>query len=76
MCNKKTKFFESEFFHCLFFAFISAVAFSLVMFINANTSFVLTWIDFVFDEVVFLLSFICGGITGVILYITKELWID
>lgn len=76
MCNKKTKFFESEFFQCLFFAFISAVAFSLVMFINANTSFVLRWIDFVYNDVVFVITFITGGIVGVIMYITKELWKD
>lgn len=76
MRNKKTKFFESEFFQCLVFAFITAVAFSLVMFINANTFFALRWIDFVYNEVAFVITFITGGITGVIMYITKELWID
>ena len=76
MRNKKIKFFESEFFQCLFFAFISAVAFSLVMFINANTSFALRWIDFVYDEVAFVIAFITGGIVGVIMYIAKELWKD
>lgn len=76
MRSRKTRFLESEFFQCVTFSFITAVLFSLIMFLNANTSFVLRWIDFVFDEVAFLLSFICGGITGVIMYITKELWID
>ena len=76
MRNKKTKFFESEFFQCLVFAFISAVAFSLVMFINSNTSFVLRWVDFVYDDVAFVIAFITGGIVGVIMYITKELWKD
>lgn len=76
MRNKKIKFFESEFFQCLFFAFISDVAFSLVMFINANTSFALRWIDFVYDEVAFVIAFITGGIVGVIMYIAKELWKD
>ena len=76
MRKGKIKFFESEFFQCLVFAFKAAVAFSLVMFINANTSFALKWIDFVYDEVAFVITFITGGITGVIIYITKELWID
>lgn len=76
MRNKKIKFFESEFFQCLFFAFISAVVFSFVMFINANTSFALRWIDFVYNEVAFVIAFITGGIVGVIMYIAKELWKD
>lgn len=76
MRSRKTKFLESEFFQCVSFSFITAVIVSLVMFINANTSYVLRWIDFVYDEVAFVISFIAGAIAGVIMYLTKELWTD
>lgn len=58
------------------YRFLVAVSFSLVMFINATTSYALKWIDFVYNDVAFVITFITGAIVGVIMYITKELWID
>lgn len=76
MRKRKIKFFESEFFQCLVFAFIIAVAFSLVMFINTTTYYALKLIDFVYNDVAFVITFITRAIVGVIMYITRELWID